>query len=182
MATSPLTATRDLHPEPRAQLRVARAARLGALGLGLLGLAGLSSSSGCESKPPKGNCEVRLYPFEFSSYTDEYDYCATRDECTSYCAALEGRPDLASCTFEDNKYACSLPLPDDPPAKPVVCAVWQSISCAGGSGSFEPSCDPSCTTQPNTSDYDPSLDCLTEIGDGLGQGATCDEAIADLTG
>lgn len=169
-------------PQPSLAPRGPRPAALGALGLVVVGLAALMASTGCESKPPKGNCEVRLYPFEFSSYTDDYDYCATRDECAAYCDALEGRPDLASCTFEDNKYACDTPLPDQLPEKPVVCAVWQRITCGGGDGSFEPSCDPSCTTQPNTSDYDPSLDCLTEIGDGLGQGATCDEAISDLTG
>ncbi len=135
--------------------------------------------TGCDSGPKQGNCAVSIYPLEFSSITDDYDYCATQAECAEYCAALEGRPDLASCGWEDNEYACFDTLPETPPGPPTVCAIYQTIDCGSG-GTTEGVCDYTCSIQPGSSDYDPSTDCLTSYGTEHPSASTCDEAIGML--
>jgi hypothetical protein len=55
-----------------------------------------------------------------------------------------------------------------------------SVSCAGAAAAYHPFCDPSCSTDANSSDDDPGSDCLTKYRGPVVQSTNSAKAMAML--
>jgi hypothetical protein len=133
----------------------------------------------CSEGTKWGACIVTKYPINGVSYHEDHDYCMSQSQCDSYCAGAKSLTNIGGCKWDPHGLCEEQP---ETLTAPKVCAVSQSIVCGGGGDDFKTICDPNCTYDPGSSDYDPSTDCLTQYRSQVGHGASCDEAIADLDG
>lgn len=146
-------------------------------------ISAVAALTACEPDGPSGSCNVTTYPVPGTSYNETNGYCATAAQCAAYCDAVRGRSDTGDCNFDAAANYC---FDGDLPrarAGEVFCAVYRSISCGGGSDSYEPHCNgSSCDLSLGSSDYDPGLGCTTRIGSEQATGSTCDAALSALAG